>query len=202
MSLFLTVEGVDGVGKSTQAELLARRLRARGHLVLVTREPGGTALGTEIRSLLLDRWDVPIFPEAEAYLYAADRAQHVREVIRPALAQGYIVISDRFLDSSLAYQGAAGLGWRLLERLNALAVDGLFPDVTFWLDRGDPLEAMDVDDRVERRGLEFQERVRQEFLRLWRRFPQRIVRIDARGTPEEVARRVWQALERRLGHHL
>lgn len=200
MSFFLSVEGVDGVGKTTQVELLARRLRQEGYAVLVTREPGGTALGLEIRAILLERREIPICPEAEAYLYAADRAQHVREVVRPALAQGYVVISDRFLDSSIAYQQAAGLDGQSIDTLNRLAVDDLQPDLTFWLDAHGAYRPMQEGDRVEDRGHDFQERVRAGFLQLWQSHPQRIVRIEAHGSPEEVAERVWRAFVERLLH--
>jgi dTMP kinase len=201
VSLFLSVEGVDGIGKSTQAERLVARLRAEGRAVLLTREPGGTALGAEIRELLLDKWDVPLYPEAEVYLYAADRAQHVREVLQPALQQGYIVVSDRYIDSSVAYQSAQGLPAEVVWAVNELATGGLVPDLTFWLD-AEVGHRADHDDRVEGRGASYRRRVREGFRALWRTYPDRIARIDAAGTPEEVAERIYRELTNRLGARL
>jgi dTMP kinase len=196
--VFVTFEGTDGVGKSTQARRLAERLRREGLTVVETFEPGGTRLGAEIRRLLLTRKEVPLYPEAEMLLYAADRAQHVREVIRPALRQGCVVVCDRYLDSSVAYQSASGLDAEEVLRVNRLAVDGLLPDLTFWLDRPSARPPASTD-RMEGRGPAFQAEVRRRFEELWRRNPERIVRISMEGTPEAVAEVVYQAFRERFG---
>lgn len=182
---FITLEGGDGAGKTTQAELLEAWLRERGHEVVRTREPGGTALGRELRNLLL-HGDESIAPRAEALLYAADRAQHVAQVVRPALARGAIVVQDRYIDSSLAYQGAG----RVLEvddvrRLSAWASEGLQPELTVLLDVAPELAvarraaAGGVADRLEREAVEFHSAVRGGFLALAEADPQRFLTLDA-----------------------
>ncbi|WP_370566977.1 MULTISPECIES: dTMP kinase [unclassified Leucobacter] len=182
---FITLEGGDGAGKTTQAELLEAWLRARGHEVVRTREPGGTSLGRQLRELLL-HGDEPIDPRAEALLYAADRAQHVAQVVRPALARGAIVVQDRYIDSSLAYQGAG----RVLEvddvrRLSAWASDSLQPDLTVLLDVSPELaverraKAGGVADRLEREANDFHTAVREGFLALAAAEPGRFLTLDA-----------------------
>lgn len=164
--VFISFEGGDGVGKSTQLELLATWLRTHGREVVTTREPGGTALGLGLREAVLHGEDVG--PRTEALLYATDRAHHVDTVVRPALARGAVVLTDRYLDSSVAYQGdGRALGAEEVERLSLWATDGLLPDLTVLLDlapevglgrlTGDP-------DRLERAGAEFHRRTRQAFL--------------------------------------
>jgi dTMP kinase len=187
--MFVTFEGVDGSGKSTQARLLAERLRAEGREVVLTREPGGTALGEEVRSLLLHGERVA--PWAEAALFAAARAQLVDEVIRPALARGADVVCDRYLDSSLAYQGLArGLGIERVLELNLLATSGLLPDRTFLI-QVSPAEAAarrdDEPDRIEREGAAFAEEVDRAYGELARVFEQRVVVVDGTLNAEDIA---------------
>ena len=194
--MFVTFEGVDGSGKSTQAALLVEALRAEGREVVATREPGGTELGERIRGLLLG--DAGIAPWAEAALFAGARAQLVEEIVRPALTRGADVVCDRFLDSSLAYQGIArGLGVEAVLELNQLALGGLLPDRTFLLVV--PVEeaigrSTDRPDRIEREGLAFLERVDRAYRELAERFPERIVTLDGTGRPEKVAQQVREEL--------
>ena len=187
--MFVTFEGVDGSGKSTQARLLTERLRAEGREVVDTREPGGTEAGERIRELLLhsDR----LAPWAEATLFSAARAQLVDEVIRPALASGSDVVCDRYIDSSLAYQGIArGLGVERVLELNLSAVDGLMPDRTFLL-LVDPRESaarLGVErDRFEQEEGGFRERVDAAYRELARLYPERIVAFDGTLRKHEVA---------------
>lgn len=194
--MFVSFEGIDGSGKSTQAQLLAARLRAAGREVVLTREPGGTPLGESIRELLLHAGDVA--PWAEAALFAASRAQHVAELIRPSLARGAVVVCDRYVDSSVAYQGGArGLGVDDVLELNLAAVGGLLPDVTFLLVL-DPAEAArrmgTAPDRIEREDAAFRERVDAAYRSLAERDPERIVVLDATRPPEELAEEVERAL--------
>jgi dTMP kinase len=190
--MFVTFEGVDGSGKSTQARLLAERLREEGREVVLTREPGGTALGEEVRSLLLH--GERIAPWAEAALFAAARAQLVDEVIRPALARGADIVSDRYLDSSLAYQGLArGLGIERVLELNLLATSGILPDRTF-LVLVPPADAAarrgDEPDRIEREGAGFVEEVDRAYREIARVFGQRVQVVDGTRNPEDIARDV------------
>ena len=190
--MFVTFEGVDGSGKSTQARLLAERLREEGREVVLTREPGGTALGEQVRTLLLH--GERIAPWAEAALFAAARAQLVDEVIRPALARGADVVSDRYLDSSLAYQGLArGLGIERVLELNLLATSGILPDRTF-LVLVPPAEAAarrgDAPDRIEREGAGFAEEVDKAYREIARVFGRRVVVVDGTRNAEDVARDV------------
>jgi dTMP kinase len=196
--VFVTFEGADGSGKSTQAELLRAALETEGRDVVLTREPGGTELGEHIRTFVLRGPDMA--PWAEAALFAASRAEHVEEVIRPALERGADVVCDRYFDSSLAYQGIArGLGVDAVLQLNLAVTGGLAPDVTFVL-LLDPVLAAGrhVDpDRLEREGAELQAKVDAAYRELAQRFPERIVTIDATGSPEEIAREVRERLRER-----
>lgn len=197
--LFIAFEGGEGVGKSTQAEKLAEALRAMGHEVLVTFEPGGTPVGERLRAVLLDRGNTGMAPLAEAMLYAADRAQHVSAVIRPALERDAVVITDRYVDSSLAYQGAGrAIDERDVRRLSHWATSGLMPDLTILLDI-DPVvglqRATGPGDRMEAETLAFHRRVRQEFLALARRGRQRylvinVTELDVDAVHERVLARV------------
>ena len=187
--MFVSFEGLDGCGKTTQARLLAHALQETGVEVVLTREPGGTPLGEQIRDLVLHGDHVA--PWAEAALYAAARAQHVEELIRPALARGATVVCDRYVDSSVAYQGAGRkLGVEEVLALNLTAVGGLLPDVTF-------LVEIDIDtalarvgdkaDRIERAEAAFWPRVAAAYRALAARFPERYVVIDGRQGVAEVA---------------
>jgi dTMP kinase len=194
--MFVTFEGLDGSGKSTQAELLRQRLEADGVDVVATREPGGTELGEKIRDLVLHGG--PVAPWAEALMYVAARAQIVDEVIRPALERGASVICDRYVDSSLAYQGVArGLGLDRVLELNLAAVGGLLPDRTFLLEL-DPSEVASRiqrhHDRLEREGDDFRERAAAGYRELAERFPERIVVLDAKRPADELAEEVYGAL--------
>jgi dTMP kinase len=189
-SMFITFEGVDGSGKSTQVRLVAEQLRAEGRQVLETREPGGTELGEKVRDLILAGGSLA--PWAEALLFAAARAQLVDEVIRPALARGEDVLSDRYIDSSLAYQGLArGLGVERVLELNLAATGHLLPDRTFLiqvpLDRA-ARQRGDDPDRIEREGDDFASLVDGAYRDLAVIFAQRIVTVDGSQPPAEVAK--------------
>ena len=187
--MFITFEGGDGSGKSTQIQSVRDWFESRGHEVIVTREPGGTELGTEIRRLVQNGPE-DVDARTEALLYAADRAYHVATVIAPALERGAVVLGDRYIDSSLAYQGAArSLGVDEIASLSAWATRGLYPSLTFLLDLPPEVGARrrtDAPDRMERESMDFHERVRHEYLRLADAEPDRIVVIDAVGTVDEV----------------
>jgi dTMP kinase len=187
--MFVTFEGLDGSGKSTQLQLLADRLVALGRDVVATREPGGTELGEQVRDLVLHGGHVA--PWAEAALYAASRAQHVEEVIRPALERGAVVLCDRYVDSSVAYQGVArGLGLERVLDLNLVAVGGLLPDLTFLLlvDPDVAASRMNAErDRLEREDAGFHARVEAGYRELAKQFPERIVTIDGALPEDEVA---------------
>jgi dTMP kinase len=194
--MFVTFEGLDGSGKSTQAELLVERLEADGQDVVATREPGGTELGERIRDLVLHGGHVT--PWAEALLYAAARAQHVEEVIRPALERGASVVCDRYIDSSVAYQGVArGLGLERVLDLNLTAVSGLLPDRTFLLELAVaelPGRLRREHDRLERESDAFHARAGAGYRELAARFPERIVVLDGALPAEVIAEEVYGAL--------
>ncbi len=192
--LFVTFEGIDRSGKTTQA---ARLVEALGDEAIGVREPGGTAVGERIRDLLKDP-EVSVSPEAEALLFAAARAELVRGVIRPALDEGRVVVSDRYLDSSLAYQGAArGLGVEEVERVNRFATGGLEPDLTLLLDL-DPAGALErggEEDRFEQEGQGLQDKVAAAYDELVEASPARWRRIEAARDPDEVHQDVLAAVE-------
>jgi dTMP kinase len=188
--MFVTFEGLDGSGKTTQVELLRNHLERKGREVVTTREPGGTEVGEHIRNVVL-HLDHPVVPWTEAALFAAARAQLVDEVIAPALARGAVVLCDRFIDSSLAYQGIArGLGVERVLDLNLQATRGLLPDRTFLL-LVDPGESRrrggDTRDRIEREDDEFVQKVDRAYRELAEHFPRRILAVDGSLEPEQLA---------------
>ncbi len=204
---FVTFEGGDGSGKSTQLRRLAARLRAEGRDVVETREPGGTPLAERIRALLLESradFEGP-GPWSEAFLMEAARADLVERVIRPALAEGRIVLCDRYGDSTLAYQGGGrGLDASQLEAMNRAATGGLEPDVTLWFDL-DPAAGLarraaaeGGDNRIDREPLSFHVRVRECYRKLAAAAPRRFVLLDATLDPDSLAERVWDAVAHRL----
>ena len=191
--LFITLEGGDGSGKSTQAEVLAMWLRERGRTVMRTREPGGTEVGVEIREIVLHhRGDIA--PRAEALLYAADRAHHIATVVRPALARGDVVIQDRYLDSSIAYQGVGRvLDPAEIRELSLWAAEGLLPDLTILLDLDETVARTRLDgartryDRLEAEKAEFHARVRAAYLGLAADEPERFLVLDASQPVDEIS---------------
>jgi len=199
---FITFEGSEGSGKSTQADRLAARLQRRGVPYVLTREPGGTPIGESIRELLqFAPHNSNMTSESELLLFEASRSQLVREVIRPALERGMCVIADRFFDSTTIYQGAARkLDREFIERLNAFAVGDCVPDITFVLDvdaataearmRHEPRRA----DRMEQQPVEFYERVRDGYRELAAQEPKRIILIDGSRNPDEIEREIWERL--------
>jgi dTMP kinase len=198
----IAFEGVEGAGKSTQVELLRQALEKAGRRVVTTREPGGTPVGEQVRSILLDPAST-LDARTEALLFAAARAQLVAQVIRPALERAEIVLCDRYLDSSLAYQGAArGLGLEPVAAINGFATEGLLPDLVVLL-RVDPAEGLARQrggrDRIERQDLEFHQRVAQGFLDLAAADPERFVVIDGAAPVDRVAAEVRAAVLRGLG---
>jgi dTMP kinase len=208
--IFLSFEGIEGSGKSTQAVLLADTLRAHGHEVVVTREPGGTQRGEVLRHLLLDPTEPSLAPGAELLLMLADRAQHVQELIAPALAANKVVITDRFMDSTTAYQGyGRGFERALLQQLNTLACGSYMPAMTFLMDlpvteglqrarhrRGETATA----DHFEAESVAFHERVREGFLAIARAEPHRVHVLDATRSKEQVHQDILSALQRVIFH--
>jgi dTMP kinase len=197
--LFIVFEGGEGSGKSVQAQLLANQLRQTGRNVVVTREPGGTRIGEQIRDITHDTENVDLDPVAEAYLMAASRAQHVRETIAPALEDGKIVISDRFVDSSIAYQGyGRNLGAKEIVALNKLAVDGATPDLVIFLDAPPDVGLARLEkegkqkDRLDMLQKDFYERVHAGYLALAKNNPSRYVVVDATKPIEDVASSIWK----------
>ncbi len=192
--MFITFEGIEGCGKSTQVDLLRKHLTALGHEVLVTREPGGCPIGEKVRDILLDPGNSGMTALTELLLYEASRAQHVADVIRPALEAGVTVISDRFYDASTAYQGhARGLGADKVIELNLVATGGLKPDLTIVLDlpASEGLRRLGRDlDRIESEAIDFHEKVRNGYIELARKDPDRVKVVDSSGTIEETASEV------------
>ena len=202
--LFVTFEGVEGSGKSTQMDRLARLLSRRGQSVLKTREPGGTAFGEQIRDVLLSIRNRRLDPRAELFLYLASRTQHLEEVILPALEKGKIVLCDRFSDATLAYQGyGRRLSMALVRPAVAYSAKGLSPDLTILLDinvrRGlARVRQRGKANRIDREDLAFHERVRRGYLALARREPRRIVRVMADRDADAVAGEIQEILNGRL----
>ena len=197
--LFVTFEGPDGSGKSTQSRMLAERLRSEGRTVLESVEPGGTPIGQQIRRILLDPANQDLTAVAELLLMFAARAQNVEQWILPALDQGKIVISDRFTDSSIAYQGAGrGLGRDTVLELDRIACHGLIPDITLCIDidtetgLARALARGGLETRLEEQAIEFHHKVRDAYCELAQREPHRFRLIDGRGTPQAIAAKVWE----------
>ena len=204
--MFITFEGGEGSGKTTCIQKVVAHLQNEHYDVVLTREPGGTPISEEIRNVILDKKNTDMDPRTEALLYAASRRQHIVEKILPALKAGKIVISDRFLDSSLAYQGGArGLGIDTIYQVNQYATEGLEPDVTFFFDI-DPEEGLariaknagrEVN-RLDVEALAFHQKVRAAFQAITKQNPKRIVTIDASKSAEEVYETVLHEIEKRL----
>ena len=198
---FITFEGSDGCGKSTQLSLLIDYLKENGVPHIFTREPGGGKISEAIRGILLSGKNTEMSDECEALLYAAARAQHIKDRVEPALQEGKLVVCDRYVDSSFAYQAyARGLGMEFVEKINAFALEGFLPDVTVFFDLS-PKEAFarkkgaDEDDRMELAGLAFHERVYEGYLDLAKKYPDRFVVINARKSIEEIASEVLTVLK-------
>jgi dTMP kinase len=206
----ITFEGPEGGGKSTQVALLCRRLEQAGLVVYETREPGGTPVGAELRAMLLVPDRPALAPETEALLMCADRAQHVAEVIRPALAAGVVVVSDRYADSTLAYQGfGGGADIPSLEAVNRFATGGLTPDLTVMIDldvrlglerkRRASRSGEDDLNRIDLRDDSYHERVREGFLALAALEPERFLVVDGTGPPEQISEQIWARVSRLMG---
>ena len=200
--LFIAFEGVEGAGKGTQIRLAKEYLESQGVDVLITREPGGTVVGEKLRELLLDHDTGHLDSRTESLLFAASRAQHVTTVLRPALAEGKVVICDRYIDSSLAYQGwARGVGEQDVLTLNVWATQGLFPDLTILLHlepEAGLLRSLEEPDRIEVEGGSFHAKVADAYLKIAEEHPERFVVVDADDTPERVHEQVVEALKRVL----
>ena len=211
---FITFEGIDGSGKTTQLETLAERLRARGILMTTAQEPGGTPVGAAIRRILLDSATARLSPVAELLLYFASRAQNVEEVIRPALDAGQVVLCDRYVDASAAYQGCGrGLGLEVVSELERIACGGLKPDLTFLLDiepasgvaraleRNRRIAAAGQQDenRFERESLEFFASLRRAYLDIAAREPGRVIVVSGERTRQAIHADIWEQTKRVLG---
>ena len=197
---FIVIDGPDGAGKSTQVRLLAESLRAAGVELCTVRDPGGTVIGDKVRQILLDVGHQAMDPATETMLFMASRAQLVAEVIRPALAAGKCVLSDRYISSTIAYQGAAGVDPAAIRAVADVAVGGLWPDLTILLDlpAEEGLRRLARDhDRMEAKGLAFHQRVREGFLRQAQEDPQRFEVVSAVGPTQDVQQRLRQAVEGR-----
>lgn len=197
--LFIVFEGGDGAGKTTQIEKLAEFLRSRNKEVLVTREPGGTVMGKSIRDWLLEQTEVEVDPKSEALLFAADRAHHMHSLIRPALAANKIVIGDRHIDSSVAYQGVArNLGIENIKNISLWAVDGILPNLIIVLDIDVEVgqSRLNRKDRLDRESQEFHEKVNKAYLDLAALTPDKYLVIDAQLPIDEIAHQIQNRVEK------
>ncbi|UVI30338.1 dTMP kinase [Paenibacillus spongiae] len=204
---FITIEGGEGAGKTTLIQALAHTLTASGHRVMTTREPGGIPIAEQIRSIILDRSNTMMDARTEALLYAAARRQHLTEKVSPALEQGYIVICDRFIDSSLAYQGhARGLGIEEIRSINRFAIGTMMPDLTIYMDIT-PEQGLErirqgagrEVNRLDLEGLSFHRRVREGYLLLRDQEPERIIPINAHQEPDKVLQAALSVIHERFG---
>lgn len=208
--IFITFEGIEGSGKSTQIELLSKELERKGLQVIKTQEPGGTKIGAMIRKILLDPKNKVIDPMTELMLYGASRAQHIKEVILPAIEEGKIVLCDRFSDATIAYQGyGRGLSLNIIKGLDTLITGGLRPSLTILLDL-DPEKGLLrakkrieensslKEGRIEQEGFSFHKRVREGYLKIAEEEPERIKVIGADGSREEVHRKIIEIVEERF----
>lgn len=204
--MFITFEGGEGAGKSTAIKRIVEKLTSEGYEIVLTREPGGTPIAEEIRNVILDKKNTAMDPRTEALLYAASRRQHLVEKVIPALKKGKLVLCDRFLDSSLAYQGGArGIGIDTVYNMNLFATEGMLPDLTILFDikpeEGLARIAANSQREVNRLDVEkltFHNKVRDSFHELAKKFPERFVIVDASKTPDEVFADAYKAIEDRL----
>ena len=208
--MFITFEGIEGCGKTTQVKRFVKRLKGLGISLITTFEPGGTRIGKNIRKILLDSRNKHLSPLTELILYAADRAQHVEELIKPALNEGKWVICDRFFDATVVYQGIArGQDMELIRALNEQATQGIQPDITFLLDcpvdmglnralKRNEAQSQKGQDRFEREALDFHRAVREGYLDLARKNQDRFVVLDATLPKDEVEKRIFQYIEPHL----
>ena len=204
--MFITFEGGEGAGKSTAIKRIVEKLTSEGYEIVLTREPGGTPIAEEIRNVILDKKNTAMDPRTEALLYAASRRQHLVEKVIPALKEGKLVLCDRFLDSSLAYQGGArGIGIDTVYNMNLFATEGMLPDLTILFDikpeEGLARIAANSQREVNRLDVEklaFHNKVRDSFHELAKMFPERFVIVDASKTPDEVFEDAYKAIEDRL----
>lgn len=203
---FITVEGGDGAGKSTVLKLMGEYFAEKGVKLVVTREPGGIEIAEKIRSIILDPENTAMDARTEALLYAASRRQHLVEIVIPALEQGKVVLCDRFVDSSIAYQGyARGIGVKEVYAINQFAIGPYTPDITFYFDIEPEVGLARIHASIERKpdrldleGMRFHQKVREGYLQLVEQFPERIVVIDANQTVEQVFADVRKILEQKL----
>ena len=204
--MFITLEGPEGSGKTTAVNYAVSKLEEMGYKIVRTREPGGTPIAEQIRNVILDKENTKMDPRTEALLYAASRRQHLVEKVWPAIKEGKIVICDRYLDSSLAYQGGArGLGVDNILNINSFATEGTFPDLTLLFDLDPKIGLARISanasrevNRLDLEKLEFHEKVRNTFLELAKRYPERFVIIDASKSQEEVAEATLKTILERL----
>ena len=204
--MFITLEGPEGSGKTTAVEFAVKALEEKGYKIVRTREPGGTPIAEQIRDVILDKANTNMDPRTEALLYAASRRQHLVEKVWPALKEGKIVICDRYLDSSLAYQGGArGLGIENILNVNMFATENTFPDITLLFDitPEEGLKRISANanrevNRLDLEKLDFHHKVRNTFLELAKRYPERYVIIDASKSREEVAKATLEAILSKL----
>lgn len=205
--MFITFEGGEGSGKSTAIKHIVEQLQKDGFEIVLTREPGGTPISEQIRNVILDKKNTEMDPVTEALLYAASRRQHIVEKIIPSVKEGKIVLCDRYLDSSLAYQGVARkLGIDYVYELNQFATEGLLPDLTLLFDLEPEIGLKRISsnssrevNRLDVEKLDFHHMVRDAFLSLAKRFPDRYVIIDASSSPEKVASDAYEAIRKKMG---